>query len=382
MLSKIIKIIFSYQTDNVDGKTNQNILACQKELCIFLNKLGIHCELDLYSLNKIKKGKNDGMHANLIAFNPKSKGSFIIFQGHIDTVPAFSTHEVVINEKEIRGRGSVDMKGSLAGTTDAFIEIYHKNYLNYSPILLITADEEANSFAGILNFIKNYKNILKKTEFVINGEPTNFEVHTGFRGIFGCTIQKKGEEGHSAYPKKGTVIEDMIPMIKAINKFIIKAKKIKDRKLGDTIGAFTVINSGHKTNQLPGNFLAGFNLRTVKCFQKYEILFNELVKRNIPNGSKIEKISINPISIEINSRYRRILTKSFSESGKKLKEGIARYFSEANILNRNGIKTIACGPGDPKLAHVNPEKEVIKIKDIKKYSELLQKIMDNLNQND
>jgi acetylornithine deacetylase/succinyl-diaminopimelate desuccinylase-like protein len=334
----------------------------------------------LYVPDKIKSsGVSLVNHANLVAFNPKSAGPFILLQGHIDTVPAFSDYKTLISDRDIKGRGAVDMKGPLAGMMDAFIEMYHKKDLGYSPILLITADEEANSFAGILNFIKKYKKILKMTKLAINGEPTNFDVYTNFRGIYGYVIEKAGKEGHSAYPSDGTIIEKMILMIGSIDKFIIEARKIKDRKLGETIGAFTVLNSGKKVNQLPGNFLAGFSLRTVRPFSEYDKLFKKVVGQNIPSGSKIKKMSIDPISVEINSRHREVLIDAFANSEIKYNEDIARYFSEANILNREGVKTITFGPGNPELAHVVPEKEVIKINDIKKYSKLLQEIIKNLN---
>lgn len=374
-LKHITNILFKYATDNSDGKYNRNILLCQRKISKFLNNEKIFNEIQPYSINnqnrKIK-------HANLLAFNPKSTKSYILFQGHIDTVPSSNHFETIISSNLIQGRGAVDMKGPLAGMINTFVSLYKKP-LKYSPLLLITGDEEANSFVGIKNFIKNNKRIVKKVSFAISGEPSNFKVHTSFRGVLGYKLQKEGKEGHSAYPDKVPLIEKMIPVITAINKFLNEARKVKDKKFGKTIGAFTVLNSGIKENQLPKNFEASWNLRTVKSKEVYMQLFRKMIKPVVPSKTKIKTFSFDPVFANIPAEYLKNVKNSFSKMRIKYKESPARYFTEATLMNNANIPTIVCGPGNPRLAHVEPQKEIITIKEIKKYSNLLQDIVNEFN---
>jgi acetylornithine deacetylase len=371
-IKNIINILFKFSTENHDGRSNRNILVCLKKVSEFLKREGVYNEIQTYS---IESQNNKTKHANLVAFNPKTTGPYILFQGHMDTVPTFSDFKTTITSRKVQGRGAVDMKGSLVGIINAFIALYKK----YPVMLLITGDEEANGFAGIKNFIKNDKKKIKNILFAINGEPSNFVIHKNFRGVLGYRLQIKGKEGHSAYSNKESLIEEMVPVINAINKFIKKARNVKDKKLGKTIGAFTVLKSGMKENQLPKDFKASWNLRTVKSKKVYMELFQKTVKPFISSKIKIETFSFDPVSANIPIEYLKNLKTSFSKSGIKYRESPARFFTEATLMNKIGIPSIVCGPGNPRLAHAEPQREIITIKKIKNYSKLLKNIVYEFN---
>ncbi|MDO8436064.1 MAG: M20/M25/M40 family metallo-hydrolase [bacterium] len=372
---KLLNILFKYLTDNTDEKPSQNIIPCLKEVSLFLRKRGINHILQIYPVVK----KNN--HANLIAFNPKLKGPFVLFQGHIDTVPSANFSKPKINSKTISGRGAVDMKGALAGMINAFISLYKdSSVLKYPPALLITGDEEANSFAGIKNFLK--LNAKFPVLLAINGEPSNFEVQTFFRGVLGYVLEKKGEEKHSAYPGKNLLIEEMAPVIQFIIEFLDKSRKIKDKNLGQTIGAITTINSGVKDNQMPEFFRMSFNLRTVKPNMIYKKLFNKIVSSKIhkEEGIKIKSFGFNPTKSNVPQEIKKIIKKSFKDANIKYKESTTTFFTETSLMNMKNIPTIILGPGNPKLSHMDPKKEIIKIRDIKRYSKLLKAIVKSINE--
>ncbi len=376
-LEKIIKILFSYQTENVGGKINPRILECQKSIGNFLASENIDYKIDEYVIDGAHKDKHTLHHANLLAFNQQSIKPFVLLQGHLDTVPSAIKYNATINKNTIIGRGAVDMKGPLAGLIDAFVQMNKMDNCKYTPMLLITADEESNAFAGINHFLKKYKSLTKKIKIAINGEPTDFEVYTKFRGIFGHDIFVNGKSGHSAYPGDGTIIEKMIPLVDKVNYFIEESRKIDDDAFGETIGAFTMLNAGNKINQLPADFSLGYALRIVKQVGVYDALFSKIVGDKFLRDVQIKKISIDPIDAHINEKENRYLRESFQKININFTTDVARYFSEANILNRNNIKTITCGPGNPQLAHVDPELEKININDIEKYSQLVQSIFMN-----
>ena len=375
MLFDILKILFKYNTENTTESINSEIFLCLKEISSFLKRKGINNYLQEYEV-KLSNGAKI-KRANLLAYDRKTKGPFILFQGHIDTIPALH-HFVKINSTIVQGRGAVDMKGSLTGMIDAFVSL-HKNRgaLKYSPALLITGDEEANSFVGIKNFLEQNKDF--PILFSICGEPSNFEVHTLLRGVMGYVLEKKGKEGHSAYPAGKLLIEEMIPVLNSVNDFLKESRKIKDKDFGHTIGALTTIISGTKDNQLPGSFRASFNLRTVKSKKAYGKIFKRTIVPKLDKSIKLKSFGFNPLMVKIPEELKIAIKNSFAEVGINYRESSAIFFTEASLMNNKGIPAFVCGPGNTRLAHVASDKEVIKIKDIEKYSKLLKTTVININ---
>lgn len=371
-IKKVLEILFKYHTDNTDKNPSTNIVPCLKEISLYLKKKGIDNFLQHYTTQKTKI-----KHANLIAFNPKLKGPFILFQGHIDTTPFSPPYCFEITSKTLKGRGAVDMKGPLAGIIYAFISLYkNPEILKYPPALLIAGDEEANYFIGIKRFLaKKFPPIL----FAINGEPTKLKIGTLLRGLLRYTLEKKGKIRHSAYPKGFYLIEEMIPIIQSIDNFLIKARKIKDKKFGKTIGVFTVLKSGTKENQLPDNFQASFNLRTVKNKRIYNKIFTSTVAKYINPAIKIKSFSFDPIEVNLPKKIDYNLKNAFKKSGISYKKTTVDFFTEASLMNQNDILTVVFGPGNPLLAHVEADKEIIKIDEILQYSEILQNIVKQFN---
>lgn len=371
-MNHLLKILFKHQTDNTDERPSLAIAPCLRELASYLKAQGVHVEIQGYEV--VSRGGGKVKHANLLAYNRRSRGSFILFQGHVDTVPSTGPHTVTINKKIIRGRGAVDMKGSLAGMITAFVKLQGITGLKYPPALLITGDEEANGFAGIRHFLKNNPlSIL----FAINGEPNDLTLSTKLRGVLMYTIERTGELGHSASVRNDRLIEKTIPLLAAIKKFLDRAREISDPRYGKTIAALTVFNSGVKANQLPGSLKINFNLRTVSNVERYESLFRKIIGPCISNDVRVKKKLFNPIEVSLDHHIFTGCRRAFRQVKLRFETTTVAGFTEASLMNLKGIPTIVCGPGDVSLAHVKPELEQIKIRDIKNYTSLLVAILES-----
>ncbi len=365
-MEEILKILFKYPTDNTGDNPSPNILPCLEELSEFLKNKNIHSKLQKYEV--VANDKRVVPRANLISYNPESKGPYIILQGHIDTVPFGQDYKFDINKEGLTGRGAVDMKGSLAAMINAFLLIYNSTKLKFSPLLLITGDEEANGFAGIYKFIEDNK---LPIVLAITGEPTDFSVAKKLRGLMAYEFNIRGEGGHSSSISNDRLIEKTIPLIDAIKTFLDEARKITNREFGQTIGAFTVLNAGVKSNQLPESLRINFNLRTVVNKKIYEKLYRKIVNPLLSNDIEVKAIVLEPRVSSIKSETQRAIQKAYRTIGLKYKESIFSAFSEASILNQKGIPAIVCGPGDILRAHVKPEEESIKIRELEDYSRLI-----------
>lgn len=176
--------------------------GCQTILCDHLKRLGFAIEhLPFAEVNNFwaKRGK---------------KSPLFVFVGHTDVVPTGPLDKwesppfiPTIRNGQIFGRGSADMKGSLAAmlvACEKFIATYPNH--NGSIAWLITSDEEGPSVNGTKKVVEVLKNKNEKIDYCLVGEPTCEEklgdtLKVGRRGSLSAHLIVKGKQGHIAYPQ-------------------------------------------------------------------------------------------------------------------------------------------------------------------------------------
>lgn len=135
------------------------------------------------------------------------------FAGHTDVVPTgaaeqwdFPPFEPTIHNGKLYGRGTADMKGSIAAMTIAvqrFVTDYpdHKGSIAF----LITSDEEGPAKDGTVKVVETLEARNEKIDWCLVGEPSSTHhvgdvIKNGRRGSLGCTLKIMGKQGHVAYP--------------------------------------------------------------------------------------------------------------------------------------------------------------------------------------
>jgi succinyl-diaminopimelate desuccinylase len=137
----------------------------------------------------------------------------LCFAGHTDVVPTgpaknwdSDPFKPEIRDGMLFGRGTADMKGSIAAFTIAcerFITDHpdHKGSIAY----LITSDEEGPAINGTVKVIETLEARNEKIDWCLVGEPSSTKqlgdvIKNGRRGSLGCTLTIAGKQGHVAYP--------------------------------------------------------------------------------------------------------------------------------------------------------------------------------------
>ncbi len=136
----------------------------------------------------------------------------ICFAGHTDVVPVGPVEKWKadpfageIIDREMIGRGAVDMKGGIACFLSA-VEVYlANNDLTGSISFLITGDEEGPSINGTDKLLKWADQRGEIFNACIVGEPVNPNaigdmIKIGRRGSLSGRLTVNGIQGHSAYP--------------------------------------------------------------------------------------------------------------------------------------------------------------------------------------
>jgi succinyl-diaminopimelate desuccinylase len=141
-------------------------------------------------------------------------GPLFAFAGHTDVVPTgpladwdTDPFEPVVRDGHLFGRGTADMKGSIAAMVAAcerFIAAHPDH--NGSMAFLITSDEEGPAVNGTVKVIDQLEARGEKINWCLVGEPSSHEqtgdtIKNGRRGSLNGVLTIQGKQGHVAYPQ-------------------------------------------------------------------------------------------------------------------------------------------------------------------------------------
>jgi len=142
-----------------------------------------------------------------------SAAPLFVFAGHTDVVPPgpeeqwdSAPFDPVIRDNYLFGRGSADMKGSIAAMVIAcerFVAAHpdHKGSIAF----LITSDEEGPAIDGTVRVIDHLVARGDTIDWCLVGEPSSINqtgdiIKNGRRGSLNGKLRIQGHQGHVAYP--------------------------------------------------------------------------------------------------------------------------------------------------------------------------------------
>lgn len=176
--------------------------GCQAVLSQHLNRLGFAIEhLPFADVNNFwaRRGK---------------EAPLFVFVGHTDVVPTGPLDKwnsppfvPTIQNGQLHGRGSADMKGSLAAMLMACDQFINKHPNHSGSIAwIMTSDEEGSSINGTAKVVEILKKRNEKIDYCLVGEPTSEEklgdtLKIGRRGSLSAHLIVNGKQGHIAYPQ-------------------------------------------------------------------------------------------------------------------------------------------------------------------------------------
>lgn len=170
---------------------------------------------------------------NLIARRGQGAGGVAYFC-HTDVVPADTwscagsgPFEPVVRDGCLWGRGSCDMKGSLAAMLAAADRLASEDLT--APLYIVCTGDEEVGFHGARAVSERsslYREIVRGQARAIIGEPTELNVVYAHKGIYGFRAISRGRAAHSSTREGVNANLAMIP-------FLAEMKQIHDETLGD-----------------------------------------------------------------------------------------------------------------------------------------------------
>ena len=235
--------------------------GCQQRMMDRLQAIGFRC-------TPLRFGEVDNFWAER-----GTSGPILVFAGHTDVVPTGPQEqwrsppfEPTLVDGVLYGRGSADMKGSLAAMVVACEEFVarhpdHPGRLGF----LITADEEGVAVDGTVKVMEYLQQHNKPIDWCLVGEPSSSArlgdvIKNGRRGSLGAVLTVRGVQGHIAYPQLAdNPIHRAMPALQALT---AEPWDEGNEFFPPTSLQISNINGGTgATNVIPGSLQVQFNFR-------------------------------------------------------------------------------------------------------------------------
>ena len=151
----------------------------------------------------------------------KRPGKKILFDGHIDTVPVtdetvweFPPFGAEIHDGKIYGRGTSDMKGSVAAFICAAANYAEDTGRDFPGEIYVAGVVHEECFEGVA--AREISSFVKP-DYVVIGEASQLNLKIGQRGRAEIVVETFGKPCHSANPEKGiNSVYNMAKVIEAI----------------------------------------------------------------------------------------------------------------------------------------------------------------------
>ncbi len=337
----------------VSNVSNASICGYLEEV---LKRLGFNTERIEYP-DSAGVGK-----VNIIAKKGSGPGGMAYF-AHTDVVPAdpwFSSDhgpfEPTVRGDKLYGRGSCDMRGSIASMLAA-TELAGSAGLGKPLYIVLTADEEIG-YGGaeqVARRSKFFQEMVQGESNGIVGEPTMLDVVHAHKGTYGFKATSRGKAAHSSSNKGINANLAMIP-------FLAEMKRIHDETLEDPAWQNPAFdppgiswNIGINDHTKVLNMTAAQSICTVYFRptpgQDAEILIERSRKMAEQCGIDFEALwAGSPMYVDPESEFvREVLALSGNETAKTVS-----YGTDAAMLT-DMKKLVVIGPGDIAQAHTQDE---------------------------
>ena len=276
---------------------------------------------------------------------PRSERPFVLFAGHLDTVPAQENLPGRIEDGAVIGCGSTDMKAGLAVMIELARWIAAESpELDFDPGFLFFPREELPPEESSLPALFAALPELDEAALVIVMEPTDNEIQAGCLGNLYARVVFRGESAHSARPWQGVnAIEVAIEELRSLLE--VEPLRLEQEGLTFTeVLSLTGIEAGIADNVIPDLCVARVNYRyaPTRTPEEAESRLRELV-----GEAELELMSNSPAARVPASSA---LLERLREAGDLALEPKQAWTPVAEFAAR-GLDAVNFGPGAPRYAH-------------------------------
>jgi succinyl-diaminopimelate desuccinylase len=355
--------------------------GCQQLLADRLSAIG-------FEIEHLRFGQDGDWTDNIWARRGKT-GPVFAFAGHTDVVPAGPVSdwqsppfEPTIRDGLLYGRGTADMKGSIAAMVTA-CERFVARYPNHNGSLafLITSDEEGPATGGTVKVIETLEARNEKIDWCLVGEPSSTDkvgdiVKNGRRGSLNGHLTINGKQGHIAYPH---LAENPIHLLTpALNELCQIDWDKGNEDFPPTSFQVSNLNSGTGvTNVIPGIAEAIFNFRfsTESTHEQLQTQVEAVLDKHNLDYDLSWSLSGKPFRTASGALVDSVRTAIRSVTGYETVLSTSGGTSDGRFIAPTGSQVVELGPLNATIHQVN---ECVSVKDLDTLSEIYETLLQNL----
>ena len=282
-------------------------------------------------------------------------GKTLLLNAHLDTVGVTGMDDPFnprIEEGRMYGRGTVDMKASLAACMSALATLQERPRRG-DVILIAVADEEHDSIGTreALDFL--FPNGAPAHCAAILTEPTGLNLHIAHRGFAVFEIETQGVPAHTSQPARGVnAIAHMQGILREIDFLSARLQSQPEHHLlGHGSAMVTRIEGGQELFTLPAHCRIHYERRTLpgETQAQIETEVRDILARagaDTPSFQATSKLLIVREPFEINPQADIVATlwKTMTARGLSPKFEGAPYWMDSALMAAHGIPTVVFGP--------------------------------------
>jgi len=284
---------------------------------------------------------------NLIVL-PQSERPSLLFLGHLDTVVAPDWEEFEWKEKDgrIEGLGTADMKGGCAAMAEAYISLWEAGLRDLPVTLAFVVGEEEDG-DGTEKLLQEWRFPL-----ALVAEPTNLRPCFSHYGYMEAKVTTEGERVHASVAPLG--VNPIAEMLRLLLEII---SAFKDRKEG-IIYNFRDLMSSPSGFAVPEWCEVWIDLHLPPLVAPAPLIYDleELLRRQREKRSRLKAhLSFTTVhegyDLPLRGLFYDFFQKAFEKEGLPFEPDSFRSHSDANLLWREGTRSVLIGPGRLEEAH-------------------------------
>jgi len=339
--------------DSISLKSNVEVTNCVQQM---LTKLGFETErLEYDDQAGVRK-------ASVVGKRGRGTGGMAYF-GHTDVVPAddwkFTEHgpfQPTVKDGRLYGRGSCDMKGSVACALAA-AERASKEPLSQPLYIVCTADEEVGYWGAkqVAEESRLFAEMVEHGTRGVIGEPTTLNVVYAHKGVVGLVATSRGRAAHSSTREGKNANLAMIPYLTEMKSIYDDTERDPAWRHAEFDPPTVCWNIGindhtRAVNITPPQSICTIYFRPMPG-QDANILIERARRAAMANGLEFDvKINARALYIDPQSPFVR---EALDLAGRD-KPATVSYGTDGAMFG--ALKSlIVCGPGDIAQAHTNDE---------------------------
>jgi len=288
----------------------------------------------------IDRFSHDGVPSLVISLDG-SRSPAVVFHGHLDVVPAADSMFTprYIDDGELSGRGTADMKGGLAAMMHVVRDLSRRD----SPpslALMVVTDEERGGHHGARYLLEE---VGYDPAFCITGEPNNLDGYMDVvyrqKGVIRIDLTTTGAAAHAATPDQG---ENAIAKLMAVYPAIESVFASEAERDWPATVNYGYVEGGTTINQVPDSARLRLDVRYPDAEARDRVLtelraIDGIDVRSVGHGAPVDTDPDDPHVRGLQRHAERALGREVSLVRKP-------HTSDLRHFAAHGIPGVAFGP--------------------------------------